>query len=180
MSKIIWPAKMLAAGVVLLAAQAFGATDAKADDLVVATTISAAQRETTLKAVRAFYGFWNTGDDSLLRTALAPTFTDHTLPPGRPQGPEGPAFASRQFRAAVPDLHVDVEKTIVAGDYVIVHMRFTGHFTGQFGQSKGAGQPIVFAATDLIKLQSGRIRDNWHIEDNLSLLQQMGVVSVRP
>jgi len=180
MSNIIWPAKALAAGAVLLATPAFAATDAKVDGLVVATAISAAQRESTLRAVRAFYGFWNTGDERLLRAAIAPTFTDHTLPPGRPQGPEGPAFASRQFRAAAPDLQVAVEKAIVAGDYVTVHMRFTGHFTGQFGQSKGAGQPIAFIATDLIRLQSGRITDNWHIEDNLTLLQQMGVASVRP
>jgi predicted ester cyclase len=178
MSNIIWPVKMLAAGSVLLAAPAFAATDIKVDDLVVATNISAAQRESTLKAVRAFYGFWNTGDNGLLRMAIAPTFTDHTLPPGRPQGPEGPAFASRQFRAAVPDLQVAVEKAIIAGDYVTVHMRFTGHFTGQFGHAKGAGQPIVFAATDLIKVQNGRITDNWHIEDNLTLLQEMGVASV--
>jgi predicted ester cyclase len=171
---------VLAAGAVLLATPAFAATDIRVDGLVVATSISAAQREATLRAVRAFYGFWNTGDDGLLRTAIAPTFTDHTLPPGRPQGPGGPAFASRQFRAAVPDLGVVVEKAIVAGDYVTVHMRFTGHFTGQFGQSKGAGQPIAFAATDLIKVQNGRITDNWHIEDNLTLLQEMGVASVTP
>src|SRR5260370_1158908 len=35
---------------------------------------------------------------------------------------QGPAFASRQFRAAVPDLRVTVEKIIVAGAYVTVHM----------------------------------------------------------
>jgi predicted ester cyclase len=102
-------------------------------------------------------------------------FTDHTLPPGRPRGPEGPAFASRRFRAAVPDLKVTVEKMIVAGDYVTVHMNFTGHFTGRFGQTQGKGQPVPFIATDLVKIENSRITDNWHIEDNLMLLQEMGV-----
>jgi len=37
----------------------------------------------------------------------------------------------------VPDLKVTVEKMIVAGDYVTVHMSFTGHFTGQVRQRKG-------------------------------------------
>jgi predicted ester cyclase len=148
------------------------------NDLVVAAPIPDAQREATIKAVRAFYDFWNTGDETLLQEAIAPNFTDHTLPPGRPQGPQGPAFASRQFRVAVPDLKVTVEKMIVAGDYVTVHMRFTGHFTGRFGQTDGKGQPIPFIATDLVKIQNGRITDNWHIEDNLTLLQQMGVAKV--
>jgi hypothetical protein len=103
------PLGLLAALALSLAAPAFAADRLKIDDLVVAATIPDAQREATLKAIRAFYEFWNTGDEALLKEAIADSFTDHTLPPGRPQGPEGPAFASRHFRAAVPDLKVMVE-----------------------------------------------------------------------
>src|SRR5467141_13491 len=168
----------LAALTLSLSTPAFAADSVKINDLVIAAAISDAQRETTMKAVRAFYGFWNTGDEALLKEAIAPNFTDHTLPPGRPQGPEGPAFASRRFRAAVPDLKVTVEQVIVAGDYVTVHMNFTGHFTGRFGQTQGKGLLNPLAATDLVKIQNGRITDNWHIEDNLTLLQEMGVAKV--
>jgi predicted ester cyclase len=163
-----------------LSASALGADGVKINELVIAGPIPAAQREATVKAVRAFYDFWNTGDASLLKQAIAENFTDRALPPGRPQGPSGPAFASRQFRAAVPDLKVTVEKMIVANDYVTVHMSFNGHFTGTFGQTRGNGQPIAFIATDLVKVENGRITDNWHIEDNLTLLQQMGVAKVGP
>jgi predicted ester cyclase len=169
---------LLAALALSLSAPALAADSVKIDDLVVAATIPDAQREATLKAVRAFYGFWNTGDEALLKQAIAENFTDRTLPPGRPQGPQGPAFASSRFRAAVPDLAVALEKVIVAGDYVTVHMRFTGHFTGRVGQTQGKGQPIAFIATDLVKVENGRITDNWHIEDNLTLLQQMGVAKL--
>ena len=171
-------AELLTALALSLATPAFAADSVKINDLVVAVPIPDAQREAALKAVRAFYDFWNTGDEALLKEAVAPNFTDHTLPPGRPQGPEGPAFASRRFRAAVPDLKVTVDKMIVAGDYVTVHMNFTGHFTGRFGQTQGKGQPIPFIATDLVKIENGRIADNWHIEDNLTLLQEMGVARV--
>jgi predicted ester cyclase len=77
-------------------------------------------------------------------------------------------------RSAPPDLKVTVEKMIVAGDYVIAHMSFTG----QFGKTQGKGQPILFIATDLVKIENGRITDDWHIEDNLTLLQEMGVAKV--
>jgi predicted ester cyclase len=160
------------------AVPAYASESVKIDELVVAEPVPAAQRDATVKAARAFYEFWNTGDEGLLKQAIAANFTDHTLPPGRPQGPDGPAFASRQFRAAVPDLKVTVEKMIVAGDYVTVHMRFTGHFTGTFGKVQGKNQAIAFIATDLLKVGNGRITDNWHIEDNLTLLQQMGVAKV--
>jgi predicted ester cyclase len=150
----------------------------KINEVVVATAIPDAQREATLKAVRAFYDFWDTGDETYLPQAIARDFTDHTLPPGRPQGPEGPAAASRQFRTAAPDVKVTVEKMIVAGDYVTVHMQFTGHFTGRFGKAQGTGQAITFTATDLVRIRNGRITDNWHIEDNLTLLLQLGIATV--
>jgi predicted ester cyclase len=52
---------------------------------------------------------------------------------------------------------------------------FTGHFTGTFGQLQGKDQSIAFIATDLLKVTDGRITDNWHIEDNLTLMRQLGV-----
>jgi SnoaL-like polyketide cyclase len=55
-------------------------------------------------------------------------------------------------------------------------MQFTGHFTGKFGDALGKDQPIAFIATDLLKVENGRITDNWHIEDNLTLLKQMGLI----
>jgi predicted ester cyclase len=169
--------KLAAALTLSLSTPAF-ADSVRINDIVVAASIPDAQRDATMKAVRAFYDFWNTGDEALLKEAIASNFTDHTLPPGRPQGPQGLAFASRRFRAAVPDLKVTVEKMIVAGEYVTVHMNFIGHFTGRFGQTQGRGQSVPFIATDLVKIENGRITDNWHIEDNLTLLQEMGVAKV--
>ncbi|WP_398467054.1 ester cyclase [Tardiphaga sp.] len=50
---------------------------------------------------------------------------DHTLPPGREQGPEGPAAASKTFLAAVPDVKATVRQRIVASDRVVSHIWFT-------------------------------------------------------
>jgi len=72
------------AGVLLSTATV--AQELKIDDLIVAKSIPSAQRDATIKAARTFYQFWNTGDESSLKAAIAPTFSDHTLPPGRPQG----------------------------------------------------------------------------------------------
>src|SRR3978361_1839197 len=75
-------------------------------------------------------------------------------------------------------LGVEIRKMIVADDYVTVHMDFKGHFTGTFGKIKGHGQDIDFVATDLLRFTKGRVTDNWHIEDNLTLLTEMGVAHV--
>jgi predicted ester cyclase len=143
---------------------------------VIGETLPQSQRDSLVLAARRFYGFWDTGDKRLLDSAIAPSFTDRTLPPGRPQGPEGPAFASRNFRQAVPDLRCEIEQLIVAQNRVIAHLRFTGHFSGTFANKKGQGEAINFIATDILQIVDGHVTDNWHIEDNLTLFQQLGLV----
>jgi predicted ester cyclase len=125
---------------------------------------------------RRYDTFWNTGDEALARAALAPNFTDNTLPPGRPQGLTGPLGASKVMRAAMPDMSCDIEQMIVAGDRVVAHLRFRGHFTGRFKQVQGQGQAINFIATDIYRIADGRIVENWHIEDNLTLQHQLGLI----
>jgi predicted ester cyclase len=165
-----------AASIILACGSAVLAAPLKVDEIVHSSKRSA--RETAAeKAAMHFYEFWNTGDEASLKMAISPNFVDRTLPPGRPQGPGGPAFASKAFRAAVPDLSVEVRKMVFSGDYVTVHMVFRGHFTGEFAKVKGSGQTIEFIATDLLKVTNSRVSDNWHIEDNLTLLKQMGIVS---
>lgn len=129
-----------------------------------------------VRAAQAFYGFWASGDELLLARAIDTAFTDHTLPAGRPQGPGGPAAASRAFRAAVPDLTCQVEELLAAGDRVTARLRFTGTFTGTYQGIKGHGQHVDFIAIDVLRITGGQVIDNWHLEDNLTLLTQLGAV----
>lgn len=145
--------------------------------LTVESTRPLAETQAQLLAARRYASFWATGEETLARAALAADFMDRTLPPGRAQGIEGPLAASRGFRSAVPDLSCAVEQTIVAGDRIVVHLHFTGHFSGRFQNVQGTGQAINFIATDIYRIADGRIAENWHIEDNLTLLQQMGILS---
>ncbi|KVR01764.1 polyketide cyclase [Burkholderia ubonensis] len=172
--------RLLAAALV---AAALPATAAQADDLVtprdltVAAGQPAAQASAQVLAARRYGTFWDTGDAALARAALTPDFTDRTLPAGRAQGLPGPLAASRTMRAAVPDLRCEIEQMIVAGDRVVVHLHFRGHFTGTFNGTAGHGQPVDFIATDIYRIADGRIADNWHIEDNLTLMRQLGLAN---
>jgi predicted ester cyclase len=128
-------------------------------------------------AARRYATFWSSGDPALARLALAPDFMDRALPPGRAQGIAGPLAASTAFHAAVPDLNCEVQQMIVSGDRVVSFLRFTGHFTGTFNGVKGQGQAVNFIATDIYRIADGRIAENWHLEDNLTFLQQIGVIA---
>ena len=144
--------------------------------LIVDNSLSQAQLKANEAAARKYATFWNTGNETLARDALAVNFIDKTPPEGRKQGPEGAILASRAFRTAVPDLRCDVEQMIISGDRVVSHLHFRGTFTGTFGKLKGQGQKIDFIATDIYEVADGKIAANWHIEDNLTLMKQLGAL----
>ena len=146
--------------------------------LILASLLAAgvAHADPVTDAARTYASFWNTGDPALAQKALAPDFIDRTLPAGREQGVNGPLQASKGFRAAVPDLKAEATHIVPNGDLVSVRLHFSGHFTGKFGEVQGKGQTIDFQAFDLYHVVNGRIAENWHLEDNLTLLQQMGIM----
>ena len=144
--------------------------------LIVDKSLPQMQLKTNEAVARDYATFWNTGNETLARDALAANFVDKTPPEGRKQGPEGAILASRAFRTAVPDLRCDVEQMIISGDRVVSHLHFYGTFTGTFGRLKGKGQKIDFIATDIYEIRDGKIAANWHIEDNLTLMKQLGAL----
>lgn len=148
-----------------------------AQTVIVDASLPQARAQEALLAARRYATFWDNGDERYARAALAADFTDRTLPPGRAQGVPGPLAASRFVRTAIPDLRADAQQMIVAGDRVTVHYRFHGHFSGQWAGRQGRGQAVDFIATDIYRIAGGRIADNWHIEDNLTLMRQLGLVA---
>ncbi|GAA1458544.1 ester cyclase [Williamsia maris] len=133
----------------------------------------------TVHIAQQLYTFWNTGDPARLDAAVGPEFRDNTLPSGRPQGPSGPVAASSTFRAAIPDLTCELADLYVTGDTFTARLVFAGSFTGTYNGVRGAGQPIRFGAIDIQHVGAGgKIVEDWHLEDNLTFLQQAGLVTV--
>ncbi|MCM3146348.1 MULTISPECIES: ester cyclase [Brevibacillus] len=130
-----------------------------------------------VQAAQRFYGFWNTGNEELISQTVSPSFIDNTLPKGRPQGPDGLLFASRNFRKAVPDLQCKIEDLLVVGDKVTARLSFTGTSKGEFMGKPLTGKPIQFMAIDVLRIKDGKLVEDWHLEDNLTFMQQIGVVA---
>jgi predicted ester cyclase len=144
------------------------------------TILTAGQEQAArpvILAARRYAAFWNTGEARYAEAALASDFFDRTLPSGRAQGLKGVLEASRNFRAAIPDLKAEIEELLVVEDRAVVRYIFTGHFTGTFKTLKGDAREISFRAVDIYRVQHGQISDNWHLEDNLSLMQQLGAAT---
>ena len=42
--------------------------------------------------------------------------------------------------------------------------------------ARSQGQTINFIATEIYRVADGRIAENWHLEDNLTLQQELGLI----
>ncbi|GAA2277817.1 hypothetical protein GCM10010149_21610 [Nonomuraea roseoviolacea subsp. roseoviolacea] len=146
--------------------------------ITVDRSIGAARAAQEVHLAQQLYTFWNTGQRKYLDAAISPRFKDNTLPAGRPQGPAGPALASTNFRAAVPDLTCELSDLLVTGDKITARLVFRGHFTGTFNGIQGKGQRVGFDAIDIQHVGRDKIVEDWHIEDNKTLLNQLGAGGV--
>lgn len=126
-----------------------------------------------------FYTFWNTGEYKYLNAAIAPTFVEHTLPKDNPKGPDELKLSSNQIRAAIPDLRCTVEELLITSDKITARLVYSGTSKGQFMGHPATGKPIKFAAIDILHIENGKLVEDWHLEDSLSLLEQLNVVQVK-
>jgi predicted ester cyclase len=114
----------------------------------------------------------------------APGFTVHAaLIDGSPssalRGPGGLAAMVAQTRAAFPDLAFTTEVgPLRDGDYLIGRWRADGRYAGGFpGATAGAGTPVAFTGTDILRLSEGLLAEYWLNGDTLDLLRQLGAVT---
>ncbi|THA76980.1 ester cyclase [Streptomyces sp. A0642] len=145
------------------------------ESLTVDRSIGRRRAAQEVHLAQQLYTFWNTGQQKYLDAAISPEFKDNTLPAGRPQGPAGPVLASKNFRTAVPDLTCELSDVLVTGDKITARMVFHGHFTGTFDGVQGKGQNVDFNALDIQHVGTDKIIEDWHIEDNQTLMSQLGV-----
>jgi len=85
----------------------------------------------------------------------------------------------RLFEVAVPDLHCTIEDLLVSGDKITARLLFTGTHKGEFMGHPATGKPVKFFAIDILRIRGGKIVEDWHLEDNLNLLEQLGAVSLK-
>ena len=86
---------------------------------------------------------------------------------------------TRTLRAAMPDLRFtyDPQMLMAEGDKVAAHGLVTGTHTGAdlYG-APASGKQLVWSHTDLARISGGKIVERWISADNLSALQQAGVL----
>ncbi|ELZ02150.1 ester cyclase [Natrialba aegyptia] len=95
---------------------------------------------------------------------------------GRPEIRE----SYNSFLTAFPDVSQTVENIVAEGDLVAVRITSRGTHTGELGGIEPTGKEIEVQQMFFARIEDGVIAERWFLPDNLSLLQQLGVIDFPP
>jgi steroid delta-isomerase-like uncharacterized protein len=107
---------------------------------------------------------------------FAPTFVDHSAFPGVLPTRDGVKQLFAMFRAAFPDLHVTIQDQVAEGDKVVTRKTFHGTHHGDLMGIPPTGKQVSFGTIDILRVVDGRAVDHWTVVDQMSLMQQLGVI----
>jgi steroid delta-isomerase-like uncharacterized protein len=99
------------------------------------------------------------------------------LPPGVPTNREGGFAYLFGFMNAFPDSRVTIDDLIAEGDQVVTKKTFTGTHTSDFAGIPATGNKVTLQFVDIMRLRDGKIVEHWNCIDQLSFMQQLGVIA---
>ena len=106
-----------------------------------------------------------------------PDFVNLSAPPGVPADREGGKVFLQGFANAFPDARFAIDDMIAEGDRVATKKTFSGTHTGEFAGIPATGNPVTLTYVDILRLREGRIIEHWLSMDQLSFMQQLGVIA---
>lgn len=132
--------------------------------------------ETNKQVVRRFYDeVLNSGDLDVLEQIAVANYEEHDMLPGQGTGLTGLRDRVTMLQTAFKP-RFTIEDVIAEGDRVVVRWTNSGTHVGDFLGIPATGKSVTVAGIDIYRVQDGRMAEHWHVIDQLSMLQQLGVI----
>jgi steroid delta-isomerase-like uncharacterized protein len=131
--------------------------------------------------MRRCYELINAGELDAFGDLLADDFVEHEETPGLEPTREGVVQLFQMYRAAFPDLHMEVEDVISEGDKSVARVHATGTQEGEFMGMPASGRRIAINLIDVMRFDgAGKVSEHWGVLDALAMMQQLGLVPEGP
>lgn len=126
--------------------------------------------------VKRFYEEVNRANIETLKEMLAPDFSQYN-PSGSPNSISRDQWlkAMANIYKAFPDFHYDIQDIIARGDKVVVRTVFKMTHEGDWYGIPPTGNKIEVSEIFIIRIQDGKIAEEWGITDRLAAFQQLGM-----
>jgi steroid delta-isomerase-like uncharacterized protein len=133
--------------------------------------------------IRDYYeDAYNAHDPEAVADLLADDFVRHNV--AYPQPDQAPGTADdvariEEYLAIFPDLQIAIEDLYSTGDTVISTQVWTGNQEGPFPQwgAPATGRRMSRESIVIWRVECGQIMENWIVQDNLTMLRQLGIIT---
>jgi predicted ester cyclase len=80
------------------------------------------------------------------------------------------------FFTSFPDVTATIKVMVAEGDKVAFQVTWRGTHQGEFMSIAPTGNKIEMTNTDIFRIAAGKVAEGWATMDNLSLMQQLGII----
>src|SRR4028118_1208905 len=108
---------------------------------------------------------------------VASDIIDHDPVPGQGPGLEGVKQYFSSMHTAFPDVQMNIDDMIAEGDKVVARVNVGGTHQGEFMGIDPTGNRVTITGIDILRIADGKIVEHWGKFDDLSMMQQLGVIS---
>jgi len=135
---------------------------------------SSLQEENKAIARRAFEEILSAGRFELAEQLYAKDFVNHGI--HRNASLEDDQAALKGWHEAFPDVSIVPEKLIAEGDLVTIYWIARGTNTGTGNGLPATGKKAELAGITIWRIVNGKIKEEWSAFDQLSMMQQLGLL----
>ena len=134
-----------------------------------------------LHIVRGMFAAWNAHDvDAFVKRLDAKTMWESDAFPAPFSGHQGARQFFKLYVTAFPDLHLDIEQILAAGDsHAVVRWRSSGTHLGPLADIPATGRKASTHGCTVMEVKHGKVDRAWVYFDNAHLLRQIGVLPTR-
>jgi steroid delta-isomerase-like uncharacterized protein len=119
---------------------------------------------------------WDSGEPEAVTRFAAETFRRHTSPGSEPLDRAAQIERLKGFRAAFPDITIEVEDVVSEGDMLAFRSTMRGTHQGEIMGIAATGRKVVVGLVDMVRIEDGRFAEQWGGPDMLDLARQLGAV----
>lgn len=133
--------------------------------------------ESNKAVVRRYYDeVLNAGNLDVIDELAVSDYVEHDPFPGQGNGRSDLKLRTGGLLEAFSPCTFSIEDIVAEGDRVVVRWRSSGTHSGAFMGMPPTHRSYTIAGIDIFRLTESRMAEHWHVVDQLSQLQQLGVL----
>ena len=121
---------------------------------------------------------YNEGNLDVVDEGVAPDIFDHAAFPEHQHSLNGFKHVMKWVRGIGPDTYYDIEDIIAVAEEVALRMTASGTQTGTLRGVPPTGKRFSVDYVHWFRLAEGKVAELWAVRDDLSRLQQLGLIPV--